>query len=403
MVEVMAKSIQAKSSVRRRRSKLTTFQSVALGIILITYIRLFTGHFLFPTTDCADSKEELEQLQNEERRCRLESVEHRRRSYFHSKSDVTIEATARLMVSENKYAIGECTASEAQLRDFVKYDSHNECPDDWPTAQKLMWQDQCHTLPIRTCFSVMPERYQEPNPFPEALWKLPEDRNVMWQHYECSSFECLQNRERSFPDCHHCFHLDRNPQSKQDDGQSAGLDIAGVLALKKGGIRLGLDVGGGTGSFAAEMALHNVTILTTGYNAGAPYLETMALRGMIGINLPHTARLPFFDNSLDLIHTGDSVHNLSPKSFGLMLYDWDRVLRPGGIIWIEKFAQAFDVMPEYAYRIESFQYVQHFWLIEELVEKGKHWRRLITVLEKPFHRKHWKGSTEASARGLFGS
>ena len=60
-------------------------------------------------------------------------------------------------------------------------------------------------------------------------------------------------------------------------------------------LRLGLDAGGGTGSFAARMALYNVTIMTSAMNLetvqshihGLPYMETIASRGLIPLWLPH--------------------------------------------------------------------------------------------------------------------
>ena len=60
-------------------------------------------------------------------------------------------------------------------------------------------------------------------------------------------------------------------------------------------VRLGLDAGGGSGSFAARMALYNVTVVTTAMNIetvagrrqGLPYMETIAARGLIPLWLPH--------------------------------------------------------------------------------------------------------------------
>lgn len=59
--------------------------------------------------------------------------------------------------------------------------------------------------------------------------------------------------------------------------------------------RVGLDAGGGTGSFAAHMARYNVTVMTTAMNIetvvgrmkGLPYMETIALRGLVPLWVPH--------------------------------------------------------------------------------------------------------------------
>ena len=58
-------------------------------------------------------------------------------------------------------------------------------------------------------------------------------------------------------------------------------------------------MGGGTGTFAAQMALHNVTILTTesnleagplGASTGVPFFEAMAARGVVPLAVPQQVR-----------------------------------------------------------------------------------------------------------------
>ncbi|KAG6416710.1 hypothetical protein SASPL_124146 [Salvia splendens] len=44
-----------------------------------------------------------------------------------------------------------------------------------------------------------------------------------------------------------------------------------VAESAKSVIRLGIDVGGGSGTFAAQMKLRNVTVVTTTMNLRAPY------------------------------------------------------------------------------------------------------------------------------------
>lgn len=43
------------------------------------------------------------------------------------------------------------------------------------------------------------------------------------------------------------------------------------------------------------------------------------------------ARLPFYDNTLDIVHTMHATKYLPLIEFEEMLFDWDRVLRPGGV------------------------------------------------------------------------
>lgn len=91
-----------------------------------------------------------------------------------------------------------------------------------------------------------------------------------------------------------------------------------------GEIRIGLDIGGGSGSFAARMLEHNVTMVTTGLNSGAPFLETVALRGLPALHLSIKSRLPLLDATIDFIHTQHCVQFLSLDEFEYMLFDWDR-------------------------------------------------------------------------------
>ncbi|KAK9936707.1 hypothetical protein M0R45_013535 [Rubus argutus] len=57
-------------------------------------------------------------------------------------------------------------------------------------------------------------------------------------------------------------------------------------------LRLGLDIGGGTGTFAARMKLYNVTVVTTTMNFGLPNNEAVALRGLVPLHVPLQQRFP---------------------------------------------------------------------------------------------------------------
>ncbi|KAL7235566.1 hypothetical protein ACSBR1_018956 [Camellia fascicularis] len=84
-----------------------------------------------------------------------------------------------------------------------------------------------------------------------------------------------------------------------------GLDygIEQVLGLKRRGtIRIGLDMGNGTGTFAARMKERNVTIITTSINLDGPFTSFIALHGLISMHLSVSQRLPFFENTLDIVH-----------------------------------------------------------------------------------------------------
>ncbi|KAF5736300.1 hypothetical protein HS088_TW14G00440 [Tripterygium wilfordii] len=72
-------------------------------------------------------------------------------------------------------------------------------------------------------------------------------------------------------------------------------------------LRLGIDIGGGTGTFAARMKEHNVTVLTTTMNFNAPYNEAVALRGLLPLHVPLQQRLPLFGGSGAVWEGSESV------------------------------------------------------------------------------------------------
>lgn len=86
--------------------------------------------------------------------------------------------------------------------------------------------------------------------------------------------------------------------------------------------RLGLDVGGGTGSFAAHMARFGVTVMTTAFNvetvrgkrAGLPYMETIALRGLIPLHVPHKVRASRSRTTDSPLSARSSCRPYSPRS-----------------------------------------------------------------------------------------
>ncbi|KAJ7533832.1 hypothetical protein O6H91_13G066800 [Diphasiastrum complanatum] len=264
------------------------------------------------------------------------------------------------------------------------------CPDDWDLAQDLMVRG-CEPLPRRRCFARSPPKKHDPLPLPKSLWESPSDESVRWTHYRCKSFECLNLRKynNTFEDCLDCFDL--NGLEKQRwmvarDRHDFPLDQ--VLALKNGTIRIGLDIGGGTASFAARMHEHNVTIVTSSLNLKGPFNEFIALRGLVPLHLTISQRLPFFDNTLDLVHSMHVLSNWIPQeSLEFLLYDIDRVLRPGGLFWLERFFCTENQLHSiYVPMIENLGYTKLKWAVGLKADKKgmalNHYY-LSALLEKP--------------------
>ncbi|KAK7292738.1 hypothetical protein RJT34_15590 [Clitoria ternatea] len=284
-----------------------------------------------------------------------------------------------------------CFAMKAELEEYMNYDVGEICNDDWKLAQKLMVHG-CDPLPRRRCFSRAPKLYNKPFPINESLWKLPDDRNVRWSQYRCKNFACLAGNttRKGFFKCADCFNLTNHEVPRwvsldADSNQTAAdFLISEVLGVKPGEIRIGLDFSVGTGTFAARMREFNVTIVSATINFGAPFSEMIALRGLVPLYLTVNQRLPFFDNTLDLIHTTRFLDGwIDLVLLDFVLYDWDRVLRPGGLLWIDSFFCLKEDLYDYLQAFKMLRYKKLKWVVAPKLDKDDQEMFFSAVLEKP--------------------
>lgn len=288
-----------------------------------------------------------------------------------------------------------CFDMKEELEEYMNYDIGEICNDDWKLAQKLMVHG-CDPLPRRRCFSRAPKLYNKPFSIKDSMWKIPDDRNVRWSQYRCKNFSCLasnKNTQKGFFKCADCFNLTDHemPRWIRLDGDSisnqkieADFFIDDVLGIKQGEIRIGLDFSVGTGTFAARMREFNVTIISATINFGAPFSEMIALRGLVPLYLTINQRLPFFDNTLDLIHTTRFLDGwIDFVLLDFVLYDWDRVLRPGGLLWIDSFFCLKEDLYDYLQAFKMLRYKKHKWIVVPKLDKDDQEMFFSAVLEKP--------------------
>ncbi|XP_057755410.1 probable methyltransferase At1g29790 [Arachis stenosperma] len=165
--------------------------------------------------------------------------------------------------------------------------------------------------------------------------------NIVWDPYTCKSHKCLIERKNNKGYCKDCFDLQEREKGRwifDDGGLDFGIDR--VLGTKRSAstISIGLDIGGGTGTFAARMKERNVTIITSTLDLDGPFSNFIASRRLIPIHLSISQRLLFFENTLDIVHFMEFIGNWLPETMlEFLLYDVYRVLRPGGIFWLEHF------------------------------------------------------------------
>lgn len=286
-----------------------------------------------------------------------------------------------------------CFAMKEALEEYMDYDVGDFCKDDWKQAQRLMVHG-CDPLPRRRCFARAPKLYIRPRPIADSLWNYPDDHNVRWSHYKCKNFACLARNAtgKGFFKCSECFNLTHHElprwmsYSYVDPSTNSTADflIKEVLEVKPGEIRVGLDYSVGTGSFAARMREFNVTVVTATINLGAPFSETIALRGLVPLYVTVNQRLPFFDNTLDMIHTTRFLDGwIDFILLDFVLYDWDRVLRPGGLLWIDSFFCHTSDLEDYLEAFEVLRYKKHRWTVVPKVDKAGQEIFFSALLEKP--------------------
>ncbi|KAA8545372.1 hypothetical protein F0562_020156 [Nyssa sinensis] len=236
---------------------------------------------------------------------------------------------------------GGCLRFQDELTQYMSYNVGGECPVDDVFAQRLMIKG-CEPLPRRRCHPKSPADYVEPTPLPASLWATPLDTSIIWDPYTCKNYKCLIDRKNvpGYYDCKDCFDLQGREKTRwlfDNGGLDYGIDQ--VLGIKHPGtIRIGLDIGGGTGTFAARMKERNVTIITSTMNLDGPFNSFIASRGLIPMHVSVSQRLHFFENTLDIVHSMHVLSNWIPDSMlEFTLYDIYRVLRPGGLFWLDRF------------------------------------------------------------------
>ncbi|KAE8671817.1 60S ribosomal protein L18a-1-like [Hibiscus syriacus] len=267
------------------------------------------------------------------------------------------------------------------LHRYMNYTPFSICPFD-PNLQETLILNGCHPLPRRRCFSKTPSKQPSSlplTPFPTSL----SDSGVIWNKYSCKSFACLlQNNPTSFD-------LNAQRSSLLRFTSELDLPISQFMQLANSAVRLGIDIGGGTGTFAAVMKKsYNVTMLTTTMNVNAPYNEAVALRGLVPLHVPLQQRFPVFDGTMDLVRCGRAVNRWIPVSvMEFMFYDVDRVLRAGGYLWVDRFfSKAVDLEKIYWPLIGKPGYKKVKWAVANKTDPSglKHGEVYLTaLLQKP--------------------
>ncbi|KAL1555891.1 putative methyltransferase [Salvia divinorum] len=282
-----------------------------------------------------------------------------------------------------------CKDNPILLHTYMNYTPFSPCPDDSPLAEDLILRG-CHPLPRRRCFSKTPPSLPPPLPT-DPFSPLPE-KTALLNHYTCKSktFSCFAGLKPEMG-----FDMRIEKSRFLTYRTDLDLPIPQLIQLAKSAntaIRLGLDIGGGTGTFAAQMKLqNNATVVTTTMNLGAPYSEAAAVRGLVALHAPLQQRLPVFDGTMDLVRCGHAVNRWIPvTAMEFLFFDVDRVLRGGGYLLLDRFfSKKSDLDKVYAPLIGKLGYKKVKWAVANKgdasgIKNGEVY--LTALLQKPLIR-----------------
>lgn len=186
----------------------------------------------------------------------------------------------------------------------------------------IKWPDffQCALLP--------PPNYQWPNK--HLQFPLPAGESaIVWSNLGLKSYSDVVIFNERFP--HNVVHFN-TPYYDLFHEQSASLAGKYIPFGKK--IRTMLDIGSGAGSLGFALTKrYDVSVLNT-VRPEFPYCEFITERGGLCMLLDSLRPLPFVKFSFDVIHHSWVYHGSAPAGWRTVLLEQNRLVRPGGYLWI---------------------------------------------------------------------
>lgn len=254
---------------------------------------------------------------------------------------------------DGSYALEtECGRQMAKLTEVT---TDAACPAIEPVMEPFTAKDtlqflhfKCDRyLPMRRCYEaiphgvgvnprLMPSASSDWRAFARLFW--PSQALLDWRgmagHVPGTSGKVVASRgwewlaERTWGNCNNCWstpsYLEKR---KADDDKYLRTQLAAVPFAD---LRLMLDLGGGAGNIAAALNRdYNITMVTDNLDFEAPFLETIAARGLLSLSFSMFRRLPFADGVFDAVHSRTTGMGDDVEAF---LVENDRLVRPGGYI-----------------------------------------------------------------------
>ncbi|KAM7257016.1 hypothetical protein ACFE04_012757 [Oxalis oulophora] len=302
-----------------------------------------------------------------------------------STSTATPTSSDLLLYAHLSPIASSCHNHADLLNKYMDYTPFATCPFHSDSVAETLMLHGCHPLPRRRCFTKTPSKPTNSLPHDPFYASLP-DNNIIWSKYTCNSLSCVVKNQPN-----NGFDMSKEVSAFTTFKTELDLTIQQLLQISQLGnsvLRLGIDIGAATGTFAAKMKLHNVTIVSTTMNLNSPYNEVMALRGLVPMHVPLQQRLPVFDGVMDLVRCGHAVNRWIPvPMMEFLLFDVDRVLRGGGYLWLDRFFAKKDALESvFVPVIGKLGYKKIKWATADKTNSKSGDVYLTALLQKPVSR-----------------
>ena len=163
---------------------------------------------------------------------------------------------------------------EELLRQYHTYPRHGPCPLDRHVAEQLLFRPECPKPGLRLCRAVIADTYERAGRPSDVEARM--RKNIVWGQFpHLASWRDMRVASRTGKLPGKFEPKDGTPwastvwearwwQRHYDQYLPAKYEGVWGLPLRSGKIRLALDVGGGSGRFAAALrSLYNITCMTT--------------------------------------------------------------------------------------------------------------------------------------------